>query len=104
MLRLPWMHPNAGVFVKGWIVAVLVVVGSGSGGFWRHGISVRWPKISPPTPVMGVPMLALQLGLMSRTHLTGDVPVYPVGLGVGLAPWLVPLRGLRVDRFRPHLA
>ena len=69
--------------VKGWIVAVLVMIGSGSGGFWRHGISVRWPKISPPTPVMGVPMLALRLGLMSRAPLTGDVPVYPPDI----APW-----------------
>ena len=49
VFRLPWVHPNAGVLVKGWIVAVLIVIGYGSGGFWGHGFSVRWPKISPPT-------------------------------------------------------
>ena len=78
---------DAGVFVKGWIVAVLVVVGYGSGGFWRHGVSVRSPKISPPTPVMGVPVLALRLGLMSRARLTGDVPVYPPDITSRWTDW-----------------
>ena len=32
MFRLPWMHPDAGVFVEGWVVAVLVMVCLGSGG------------------------------------------------------------------------
>ena len=83
MLRLPWMHPNAGVFVKGWIVTVLVMVGSGSGGFWRHGVSMCWPKIAPPTPVVRVPVLAFGLRLMSRARLTRHVPVDPPDI----APW-----------------
>ena len=87
VLRLPWMHPNTGVFVKGWIVAVLVVVGYGSGGFWRHGFSVRWPKISPPTPVMGVPVLALWLGLVSRACLPCDVPIYPPDITSWWTEW-----------------
>ena len=77
VFRLAWMHPNAGVFVKGWIVAVLIVVGYGSGGFWGHGLPVRWPEISPPTPVMGVPVLALWLGLVSGACFPCDVPIYP---------------------------
>ena len=46
VFRLPWVHPNAGVLVKGWIVAVLIVVDYGSDGFWGHGFPVRWLEVS----------------------------------------------------------
>ena len=31
-----------------------------------HGVAVRRPKIAPPTPIMGVPVVAFWLGLMTQ--------------------------------------
>ena len=105
MFRLPWMHPDAGVFVEGWVVAVLVMVCLGSGGFWRHGIAVRWPEVAPPAPIMGVPVVTLRLRLVSRAVYPPDISTWWAEQGDRKWAWhcVVPLRGLLVD-LRPHQA